>query len=1437
MSDNIPILFNDIDAKKICLNAFDKLKPSNPPSISSMINDIPIYLPESAQNKIWKISKEAIHNTLDYIYNIISNQCYLLCIVNGELSMYKLRPDKLNPTYVEAIKNAKKDLYDNKWVDDYQKIFINKMHPNRIMQCIVKEEDTSSTTMETNEYFVILKKLKLPDGIFILNLSDSVIMRNDTLHPFQMIMNYTNNKNINKQKEYLPILTISGQKNYIDIPIPNYDEIDNVYNKKNIYDGFITDWKDKSIHKAVFRGNPTGCGYTTHTNMRLKLLKLSQTEEFMDLLDVGITGKNNTINTRSIRFDPIHGLGMLNTDIKPSERLTYVEQSQYKYIIHIDGNVNAYRLIYLMSTGSLTLRVMSDYTSWAENYIKEYVHYIPIKKDLSNLKEILIWCKENDSRCKQIAENALNLSRIILTKNFINNYFLNIFWNFNTKGTFVETKPLFKNYQDYKDKRARIDPPDITTVIDTPLEFVKVAIIIPHRNRLEHLSKFIEHFNQFKMKSNHQLDIYVINQQNDYKFNRGLLLNIGYYLSKQQKYDRYIFHDVDSYPDQTLFDLYFKYIHYIIHFANPKYYKYNFSTFFGAIEAFTSSQFEQINGFPNTFFGWGGEDDVVYNRIVANHLIFYRTDKGRYTLEDHADPTPEQMNSDKKKDILLDLVEWKNNGIEQLPNLDIMVEQVSLNDFFDHYYNPMILKTKLKTISKKMNKEHNKINYYTFHIDFELDNHQRFIEFKTDIKCTLEDIKDSKLYKYDKNTKDIVCSYHYVLTKLKNYILHEPNIDYTFLWEIINRCFPSNDKIKKYDHMMCIFDIPLDDNSNYVDLICPRIKNIQTNYAYKYFFILKRGDIYTPIISVRYENNNKYITHLFNVDTNINDHLHKFINILPDLYNYKCNSDIKNNIYFNNIYITEMYTILITLPSYKVNFFLINNYFDIIGLGVLFENKQFYIFGRYNKISDFRRYKDIPLTLKHMNTIQYPSYISTKHFLESLYNDSNKDIPCKPVHKIVNENYNVIGILTKSNSFIEVTYDIVIDDDLPVKKEFNYNILDNQMLSTKNVEENISNEYTQYIEIETKLYNIFRLYIKNYIYNNSEERRELLDIYKLKESYDNEYNLIYDFLIKHYKHKFDFKKISHVNQLQNINLCIYKCITSKCNQSCTLIIPLDNIVTGTDNVKLYFSRLTDELIRYKLIKNFILKKNAYLPFYDNQYKINKDEILITKNSLDSYFDNLTPLKPYSYSSYEYITPDLKEIIKSVNLNEYITNQDCFHDKKVIDTRKLLFDYDVIKERIYINSSICTIQLFIDILFDYTEKLYDIVSIKQILIKLLKKHPLLNVLSLFYKEGKTLSSLDEILENQYYFTPFDFKILAEHFMLPIINITSKEKYIDNIHNKVYCISNSTLINNIIPSYSIYMHDSIKLTLDKINLKSTYTHIYELIIHTKIYKQIK
>ena len=41
-----------------------------------------------------------------------------------------------------------------------------------------------------------------------------------------------------------------------------------------------------------------------------------------------------------------------------------------------------------------------------------------------------------------------------------------------------------------------------------------------------------------------------------------------------------------------------------------------YNEFFGGVSGLTVEQFRKINGFPNAFWGWGGEDDDLWNRYV-----------------------------------------------------------------------------------------------------------------------------------------------------------------------------------------------------------------------------------------------------------------------------------------------------------------------------------------------------------------------------------------------------------------------------------------------------------------------------------------------------------------------------------------------------------------------------------------------------------------------------------------------------------------------------------------------------------------------------------------------------------------------------------------------------------------------------------------------------
>jgi hypothetical protein len=199
-------------------------------------------------------------------------------------------------------------------------------------------------------------------------------------------------------------------------------------------------------------------------------------------------------------------------------------------------------------------------------------------------------------------------------------------------------------YDKYKSNRKKINFFDINNSNNSNNKNnnkCKVAIIVPYRDRAEHLKDFINCLSNYKDKK--YIDIYVIEQNNLDKFNRGLLLNIGFYLSSiENKYKYYIFHDVDSFPDNYLLDLYIRcsIMDKVVHFASPyNKYKYTFNDFLGGVIGLSSEIFLKINGFPN-YWSWGYEDNELNNRAVNNRIQIDRSqfypimDKNIFQMKD-----------------------------------------------------------------------------------------------------------------------------------------------------------------------------------------------------------------------------------------------------------------------------------------------------------------------------------------------------------------------------------------------------------------------------------------------------------------------------------------------------------------------------------------------------------------------------------------------------------------------------------------------------------------------------------------------------------------------------------------------------------------------------------------------------------------------------------
>ena len=174
----------------------------------------------------------------------------------------------------------------------------------------------------------------------------------------------------------------------------------------------------------------------------------------------------------------------------------------------------------------------------------------------------------------------------------------------------------------------------------------------------------------------------LIQQPNSHmaKFNLGILKNIGFSLAKQSmkgnKKAYYILSDVDLLPSQGLIQDYLRYPENPIHLAN-KGTRYNMDgrdrNFLGGVLSITDKDFERANGYPNNFWGWGGEDNALNYRLRANKIQVEKPNEPVIDLEELSlDDKLAKLKQDQTKEmrkrekLTEDKTTWKQNGLSDL---------------------------------------------------------------------------------------------------------------------------------------------------------------------------------------------------------------------------------------------------------------------------------------------------------------------------------------------------------------------------------------------------------------------------------------------------------------------------------------------------------------------------------------------------------------------------------------------------------------------------------------------------------------------------------------------------------------------------------------------------------------------------------------------------
>ncbi|CAF1565025.1 unnamed protein product [Rotaria magnacalcarata] len=176
----------------------------------------------------------------------------------------------------------------------------------------------------------------------------------------------------------------------------------------------------------------------------------------------------------------------------------------------------------------------------------------------------------------------------------------------------------------------------------------KVAIIIPYRDRLEHLITLLYYLHPILQRQELDYKIYVSEQIGNGTYNKGILMNAAFiYASNEYDFQCFVFHDVDLIPenDRNMYSCPV-FPRHMSAAVNEMNYKLSYEELIGGVLNIRTEHFLTVNGYSNLYWGWGAEDDDLYYRLKEVSLKVLRPPSSiaRYKMLQHKKRTPSIWN-------------------------------------------------------------------------------------------------------------------------------------------------------------------------------------------------------------------------------------------------------------------------------------------------------------------------------------------------------------------------------------------------------------------------------------------------------------------------------------------------------------------------------------------------------------------------------------------------------------------------------------------------------------------------------------------------------------------------------------------------------------------------------------------------------------------------
>ena len=396
------------------------------------------------------------------------------------------------------------------------------------------------------------------------------------------------------------------------------------------------------------------------------------------------------------------------------------------------------------------------------------------------------------------------------------------------------------------------------------------------------------------------------------------------------------------------------------------------------------------------------------------------------------------------------------------------------------------------------------------------------------------------------------------------------------------------------------------------------------------------------------------------------------------------------------------------------------------------------------------------------------------------------------------------------------------------------------------------------INLETQFYNTFRntfriLINQSINFSTREKLKDFIDTYDIyTKKLDNIVSLL-RILLKEYI-DFTIYKGNIIDNIEIVKPCVdleecseYYSVKNTKNNTCKLLIPLNNLINDYPNEEVYYKRLADELIRYRHLHKYYFNKNTHISLDTINYNLNNDEIIVLENLLlGDYFLDMHILESNKYtdkSTMEYINPITDKLFKSViNLRKEKTLEDeeCISNNIFIGSTEKwysLFDRGtkILKVK---NDSECMFTVVSKIIYDFKNEKVTNKKLKEVLItqyskfsatyskeiiRTLKIQGKTDIVSRIKRKDATLEEI--ITTSQYYLTNLDLIILFKKYKIPVVFISAtllkennKSMFVINYSPDIryyYVIKQYGIVLNTLQKYGVLIFNK-NIKLDLISL---------------------